>query len=73
MLLSRHPSHCAPLRPFRLGRLFAFSGDIKMQWESHTVDDVILVIPKNGIGARYIYEALAAGENGVAYQKCSIP
>jgi len=73
MLLSRHPSHCAPLRPSGLGRLFAFSGDIKKQWELHTVDDVILVIPKNGIGARHTYKELAGGENGVFYQKSAIP
>ena len=72
MLLSRHPSHGAPLRLFELDRLLTFSRNIKEQWEWHAVDDVILVIPKNGVGASDIYEKLAEGENGGAYQNCSI-
>ena len=82
MLLTRHPSHCALLRLFGIGQLFAlfglgrllaFSGDIKKQWELHTVDGVILVTPKNGIGARLINEELAGGKNEVAHQKCLLP
>ena len=72
-LPSRHPSHGAPLRLFGLDRLLSFSRDIEKQRELRAVDDVILVIPKNGVGASDIYEELAGSENRFAHQKCVMP
>ena len=57
MLLSRHPSDGTPWRLFGFGWLLGFS-DIKKTWELRA-DDVILVIPKNGVGASHTYEGLA--------------
>ena len=73
MLLSGDPSHGALLRLFGLGPLLALPRDIKKHWYLHTVDDVILVIPKNRLGANHIYEELVEGENMVAYQKDIMP
>ena len=42
---------------------------MKKKWELRTVDDFILVVPKNGVGTTHIYEELARGENRAAYQK----
>ena len=74
MLLSRHPSDGTPLRLLGLGWLVAFSRDIKKTWELRA-DDVILVIPKNGVGASHTYEefALARVQMGVSYQKEVVP
>ena len=75
MWLSRHPPYSRPLRFFELGWLVALSRDIKPQWDFHAVDNVILVIAKNGIGASHIYEelALARGANGGSYLKYVLP
>ena len=56
-MLSRHPSDGTPLRPLGFGWLVGFS-DIKKTSESRA-DDVIIVIPKNGVGASHTYEELA--------------
>ena len=53
MLLSRQSSDGTPLGLFGLGWLVVFS-DIKKTGELRA-DDVILVIPKNGVGASHTY------------------
>ena len=56
MMLSRHPSDGTPLSLFGAGWPAGFS-DIKKTWELRA-DDVILVIPQNGVGASHPYEEL---------------
>ena len=73
MLLSCHTSYGALLRSFGLHWLLASSRDIKEQWEWRTDNDVIPVIPKNGVGTAHMCEELAGGKSRVAYQKFVIP
>ena len=71
MLSSSHPSHGALLHSFAVWWWLAF--DIKRQREWCTVDEVILVIPKNGVRASHIMRNLPEVKTGVAYQKLVAP
>ena len=46
---------------------------MEKKWELRSVDDFILVVPKNGVGTTQISEELARGENRTAYEKFAMP
>jgi hypothetical protein len=73
MPLSRHPSYGTSLCLLELGRLLAFPRDIKKQWELCTIDDVILVVPKNGVDASQLNGEPPSGGNRETYQKVRWP
>ena len=62
--LDRHPSHSTCSCPPRLVRLLASSRDAEKQWELSTIDDIVLVIPEDGIDSSQIYQGQSKAKPG---------